>query len=102
YVRRLAHPSLGASSLVTLTGHFASPLYAVHPALSALSASAARTSATAIHESPSGVPRIVASPRTAIVPPAGAMNELPAVVVFGVSAAIVSVLAGAGAETAVL
>src|SRR5262245_35532957 len=55
-------------------------------------------STSAIHELPSGAPRIVASPRTANVHPAGAVNALPVVVVFGVSAASVSLAApGAGA-----
>src|SRR5688572_10055498 len=52
-------------------------------------------------ESPSGAVRIVAAPRTTMLQPAGAMNVLPATVVFGVSAAICSrcsavVVAGGG------
>ena len=67
-------------------------------ALTAASASAACTSTSAIHESASGAASNVASPRTEMLHPAGAMNELPVVVVRGVSAVSVSGRAAAGGD----
>src|SRR5512143_759349 len=55
------------------------------------------TSATC--ESPSGAVTIVAGPLTRTDQPAGAMNELPATVVFGVSAVIVSATGTAAVGT---
>src|ERR1051326_781242 len=85
---------------MTFTGHFASGLYAFHAAASASSELLAGTSTNAIQELPSGASRIVAGPCTRIDQSFGAMNVLPATVVFGVSAANRSLDCGAGAACA--
>src|SRR6185503_18860907 len=93
YDLRCVQPSLSATGVVTLSGHFASGLYAAHAALIAASASTASfagTSTSAMNEPPSGASRTVAGPRTTSDQPAGATNVLPATVVLGVSAVIFS------------
>src|SRR6266545_6385022 len=61
-------------------------MYAVQASATAESAVGARTSTSAMCESPSGGTRIVAGPRTEKVHPEGAMKVAPAVVSLGVSA----------------
>src|SRR6185436_8664595 len=77
----------------TLSGHFASGLYAFHAMASASSpvfASFAGTSMMAMNDPPSGASRMVAAPFTTSDQPAGATKVFPATVVFGVSAAFAS------------
>src|SRR5262245_17604157 len=54
----------------------------------------------AMKDPPSGTSRMVAAPRTRSDQPAGAMNVLPATVVFGVSVAMRSDVAAGGAAAA--
>src|SRR5688572_13643926 len=90
YHLRSVQPSLSATGVTTLSGHFASGLYAPHAAATAALSSfalAAGTSINAMNDPPSGASRIVAGPRTSRDQPAGATNVLPATVVLGESTA---------------
>src|SRR5213593_2707802 len=63
-------------------------MYAAQASATAESAVGARTSTSAMCESPSGGARSVAGPRTEKVQPAGAMKVAPAVVCLGASAEV--------------
>src|SRR5678816_1330583 len=88
----------------TLSGHFASGLYAFHAMASASSpvfASFTGTSMMAMNDPPSGASRMVAGPFTTSDQPAGATKVFPATVVFGVSAAMRSDASAAFASTGI-
>src|SRR6188768_1463672 len=70
---------------MTLSGHLWSGMYAAQASATAESVLGARTSISAMCESPSGGSRMVAGPRTTTFQFAGATKDAPPTVCLGVS-----------------